>query len=129
MSSNPSTITTATDTTPAIPQDTGTIPQDAGTIPQDTGTIATITGLATTSNLITVIGFLGIYFVIYFVLGMFFNKGENPSGFNMGLSKTLDLLFLTIMCIITYTVYQSYQKNPEIGLFEGWLTTFTQLYK
>lgn len=118
MSSNPSTITTATDTTPAIPQDTGTIPQD-------TGTIATLTGLATTTNLIAVIGFLGIYFVIYFVLGMFFNKGENPSGFNMGLSKTLDLLFLIIISIITYTVYQSYQKNPEIGLFEGWLTNFT----
>lgn len=90
-----------------------------------TGIVDQIKNLASTTNLITVIGFLGVYFIIYFVLGMFFNKGENPTGFNTSLSRTLDFLFLIIMCIITYTVYVSYQQNPESGLFEGWISKFT----
>jgi hypothetical protein len=69
------------------------------------------------------LGFLGVYFIIYFVLGKFFNNGENPStGFNLGLSRTLDMFFLLALGIITYSVYQSYQEKPDEGFFEGIVT-------
>lgn len=71
------------------------------------------------------LGFLGVYFIIYFVLGKFFNNGENPStGFNLGLSRTLDMFFLVALGIITYSVYQSYQQKPDEGFFEGVVTKF-----
>jgi hypothetical protein len=42
----------------------------------------------------------------------------------MSLSKTLDMLFLVMLAIITYSVYETYQKNPDVGLFEGIITSF-----
>jgi hypothetical protein len=70
------------------------------------------------------LGFLGVYFIIYYVLGKFFNKGENPDGFNMSLSKSLDMLFLVMLGIITYSVYESYQQNPHAGFFESIIPNF-----
>ena len=89
-----------------------------------TDNTSTFSNLATTANMTMLLGFLGVYFIIYFVLGKFYNNGENPSGFNMSLSKTLDMLFLVMLAIITYSVYDTYQKNPDVGLFEGIITSF-----
>ena len=89
-----------------------------------TDNTSTFSNLATTANMTMLLGFLGVYFIIYFVLGKFYNNGENPSGFKMSLSKTLDILFLVMLAIITYSVYETYQKNPEVGLFEGIITNF-----
>ena len=85
----------------------------------------TISNLATKSNLILILTFLGIYFIIYFVLGKFFNKGENPNGFNVSLSRTLDVMFFGFLIVITYTIYDSYEQNPEHSIFEEFFSSFT----
>ena len=75
--------------------------------------------LLTTQNITILLGFLGIYFIIYFVLGKITNKEENQSGFKLNLGRTLDMLFLGILGIITYSVYQSHLQNPEGGVFQS----------
>ena len=86
----------------------------------------TLSNLATKSNLILILTFLGIYFIVYFVLGKFFNKGENPSGFNVSLSRTLDVMFFGFLIIITYSIYDSYEQNPERSIFEETVSSFTE---
>lgn len=85
----------------------------------------TLSNLATKSNLILILTFLGIYFIVYFVLGKFFNKGENPNGFNVSLSRTLDVMFFGFLIVITYTIYDSYEQNPERSIFEETFSSFT----
>jgi len=65
--------------------------------------------------------FLGICFVLYYVVGSFTNRGDNmnPEGSKIGLSRTLDILFLVILGVISYNVYNSYQENPDDGIFEN----------
>ena len=75
--------------------------------------------LLTTQNITIMLGFLGIYFIIYFVLSKVTNKEENQSGFKLNLGRTLDMLFLGILGIITYNVYQSHLQNPEGGVFQS----------
>lgn len=90
---------------------------------EDSSDIATmISNLATKSNMVLIVTFLGIYFVVYFILGKVFNKGEDPNGFNLSLSRSLDMLFLVILSFIVYTTYKSYEEDPEYSIFEGLLT-------
>lgn len=103
-------------TTPVAPATT----PDAPT----TDSLSTFSNLATAANMTMLLGFLGVYFIVYFVLGKFFNKGENPDGFNMNLSRSLDMLFLVMLGIVTYSVYQSHEQNPDAGFFEGITTNF-----
>ena len=65
--------------------------------------------------------FLGICFVLYYVLSSFTNRGDNmnPEGSKIGLSRTLDILFLIILVVISYNVYNSYQENPDDGIFKN----------
>lgn len=134
LSTNANTLPTTANT---LPTTTDTLPGQATTLPPaqvpaqvpaqantSTDNTSTLSNLATTANMTMLLGFLGVYFIIYFVLGKFYNNGENPSGFNMSLSKTLDMLFLVMLAIITYSVYETYQKNPDVGLFEGIITSF-----
>ena len=69
----------------------------------------------------SIIIFLGICFVLYYVVGSFTNRGDNmnPEGSKIGLSRTLDILFLVILGVISYNVYNSYQENPDDGIFEN----------
>jgi len=76
--------------------------------------------------LILILTFLGIYFIIYFVLGKFFNKGENPNGFNVSLSRTLDVMFFGFLIIITYSIYDSYEQNPDRSIFEELFSSFME---
>ena len=85
----------------------------------------TFSNLATKSNLVLILTFLGIYFIIYFVLGKFFNKGESPNGFNLSLSRSLDMLFFGLLTIIAYTTYQSYEQDPDRSIFEEVISSFT----
>ena len=148
LSTNANTLPTTTNTLPTtantlpatantLPTTTDTLPGQATTLPPapapaqaqaqantSTDNTSTFSNLVTTANMTMLLGFLGVYFIIYFVLGKFSNNGENPSGFNMTLSKTLDMLFLVMLAIITYSVYETYQKNPDVGLFEGIITNF-----
>ena len=103
-------------TTPVAPATT----PDAPT----TDSLSTFSNLATAANMTMLLGFLGVYFIVYFVLGKFFNKGENPDGFNMNLSRSLDMLFLVMLGIVTYSVYQSHEQNPDAGFFQGITTNF-----
>ena len=91
--------------------------------PEDVST--TLSNLATKSNLVLLLTFLGIYFIIYFVLGKFFNKGESPNNFNLNLSRSLDILFIGLLSLIAYTTYQSYEQDPERSIFEEIFTSFT----
>ena len=43
----------------------------------------------------------------------------NPEGSKIGLSRTLDILFLVILGVISYNVYYSYQENPDEGIFKN----------
>jgi len=65
--------------------------------------------------------FLGICFLLYYVISSFWNKGNNPNpeGSGMGLSRTLDMLFFVIVGIISYNIYNSYQENPDDGIFKN----------
>jgi len=74
--------------------------------------------LFTKSNVVAVITFLGVYYILYFIIGKLFNKEENPAGFNLNLGRTLDILFFIILLGITYSMYNTYEKDPEAGIFE-----------
>ena len=126
-------------TTPAtLPTDTNTLsnsktdaksataPVAPATTPAapTTDSLSSLSNLATAANMSMLLGFLGVYFIVYFVLGKFFNKGENPDGFNLNLSRSLDMLFLVMLGIVTYSVYQSHQENPDAGFFQGITTNF-----
>jgi Extracellular link domain len=56
------------------------------------------------STLFYLILFLGIYIVLYFSLGVFFNKGGDASSFQVKLSRTLDMIFFgfIILLIVSY---------------------------
>jgi hypothetical protein len=92
---------------------------DTNKIADDTGSMTDTSSIISTTSISILLGFLGIYFVIYFILGKFFNKEENPSGFNLNLGRTLDMLFLGVLGVISYSVYKQYETDPESGLFEG----------
>jgi len=136
LPTNANTLPTTTNTllgqatTPApvqaqVPAQANTLPPAQAPANTSTDNTSTFSNLATTENMTMLLGFLGVYFIIYFVLGKFFNNGENPStGFNLGLSRTLDMFFLVALGIITYSVYQSYQQKPDEGFFEGVVTKF-----
>ena len=109
--------------TPAAPATTPVAPSTPPAAPT-TDILSSFSGLATAANMSMLLGFLGVYFIVYFVLGKFFNKGENPDGFNMNLSRSLDMLFLVMLGIVTYSVYQSHQENPDTGFFQGITTNF-----
>ena len=72
--------------------------------------------------------FLGICFLLYYVISSFWNKGNNPNpeGSGMGLSRTLDMLFFVIVGIISYNIYNSYQENPDDGIFKNNFNKFYQ---
>ena len=92
---------------------------DTNKIADDTGSMTDTSSIISTTSISILLGFLGIYFVIYFILGKFFNKEENPSGFNLNLGRTLDMLFLGVLGVISYSVYKQYETDPESGLFDG----------
>jgi hypothetical protein len=66
------------------------------------------------SNLTYFLGFLGIYFIIYFVLGKFFNNSEITSTFTMGLSWSIDLIFLSILIFTAIALYSGYNSNKNL---------------
>lgn len=62
--------------------------------------------LFTTPNMFMLLWFLAIYIVMYYVLGMFFNKGTEPGEFQQNLGRMLDFIFLisvVVFCVSYYT--------------------------
>lgn len=76
-------------------------------------------------NLMFLLWFLGIYFIAYFGLGYFFNKGGEPSNFQLNLSRTLDVLFLIIFLFILISLYLSYTPLQQQNIFVGAITNTT----
>uniref|UniRef100_A0A6C0DDM2 Link domain-containing protein n=1 Tax=viral metagenome TaxID=1070528 RepID=A0A6C0DDM2_9ZZZZ len=55
--------------------------------------------------------FLGIYIFIYFMLGIFFNKGGDNSGFELKLSRMLDFMFFILLLVVIISYL--YSSNSE----------------
>jgi len=68
-------------------------------------------GLFTTSNMYMLIWFLVIYIVMYYVLGMFFNKGTEPGEFQQNLGRTLDFIFFISVVVFSISYYTSKTKE------------------
>lgn len=84
-----------------------------------------INTIFSTSNLILVAWFLGVYFVAYFLLGFFF-KSNNP-GTDSNLTRTIDILMLScfvIVLIATYYSMNDYQKENYLTIIWGRLVKF-----
>jgi len=77
--------------------------------------------LFTTSNVFAIIFFLGVYFVLYKLLGFFFNKQDTPSGFNINLSRSMDIVFVLILLIIMYSVYVIYKNDPDSSMINDFM--------
>jgi hypothetical protein len=74
-------------------------------------------GLFTTSNMFMLLWFLAIYIVMYYVLGMFFNKGSEPGEFQKNLGRTLDFIFfisVLVFCISYYTSKTTEQIKQDM---------------
>jgi len=79
------------------------------------------------SNMVFVLAFLAIYFVVYFVLGIFFNKSENPAGGQIMLSRAIDIIviFGFLFFIITYFISLStYDKDRFFVYCLEWMKDF-----
>ena len=63
------------------------------------------------SNMFLLIWFLAIYIVVYYVLGMFFNKGREPGEFQQNLGRTLDFIFFISVFIFAVSYYTSKTKE------------------
>jgi hypothetical protein len=63
--------------------------------------------LFTSSNLILTLIFLAIYFVLYFGLGVYFRKENNPTGNQMVLSRSIDILIVVTLIIVLVYWYKS----------------------
>jgi hypothetical protein len=84
-----------------------------------------INSIFSTSNLILVAWFLGVYFVAYFLLGFFF-KSNNP-GVDSNLTRTIDILMLSCFVIVIMATYYSmndYQKENYLTIIWGRFVKF-----
>ena len=63
------------------------------------------------TNIILIIWFLGIYFIAYFGLGFFFNKGGDITNFQLKLSRILDIIFLVTLLILLFSFY--FNNTPQ----------------
>lgn len=67
-------------------------------------------------NLTYFIVFLGVYLIIYFILGKFVNTTATaiPSNFNMVLSWSIDLIFTGVLVISLISLYYGYNVNSNL---------------
>jgi len=77
------------------------------------------------SNIILIIWFLAIYFIVYFILGFFMNAGSDTSNFQLRLSNTLDLLILGILLIFLISYYYSSTDEQKSNLLTDMYKKFT----
>ena len=116
--SSPANTTTVPETPAPIDNPRAEVQTNAEPVVEDDAVSTSFKQIMTKKNATLLIGFLGIYFVAYYLLGSVFNKGENaPSAFTMGLSRTIDIMFLLVIVMIGYMVYDTYDKNPDSELF------------
>jgi Extracellular link domain len=74
------------------------------------------------SNIILVVWFLAIYFIAYFVLGFFLNKGEDVSNHQLRLSRTIDIISLFLLLVIIISTYGSYTSKQKESILQNTAT-------
>ena len=87
---------------------------------QDTGNL--FYTIFNKSNIILIIWFLAIYFVVYFLLGFFMKSGSESSNFQLRLSNLLDMMFLGIALLLIISYFYSSTDEQKTA----WLS---QTYK
>jgi hypothetical protein len=106
---------TPVSTDKSVPESTDkSVPESTDkSVPESTDSkLSDITGgLFTTSNMYMLIWFLVIYIVMYYVLGMFFNKGTEPGEFQQNLGRTLDFIFFISVVVFSISYYTSKTKE------------------
>lgn len=77
------------------------------------------------SNVMLLIWFLAIYFILYLILGVFFKKeGSDPS---LTLSRSFDVLVLIFVVIVIYfSFYSQKAKDTKLITFGNWAASFSQ---
>jgi hypothetical protein len=73
------------------------------------------------SNIVFILWFLAIYFIAYFILGFFFNKGGEVVNYQLRLSRTLDIICLFCLLIIILSGYASYTDNEKESILQNTL--------
>jgi hypothetical protein len=69
------------------------------------------------SNIILLVWFLAIYFVVYFAIGPMFNRSEEPSSFALGVSRLLDFFILglfMLFLVVSFFTFSDEQKEQAI---------------
>jgi len=69
------------------------------------------------SNVSLVVIFLAIYFVLYFGLGVYFNKSENPVGTQMAVSRMIDFLVIGTFIFVLLSYYLSLSEDDKNHIF------------
>ncbi len=119
------TTTVAAASAPAQP-DTTVPAQPPASASTTTSSITDIMkSLFTQTNLYIVLGFFAGYFVLYTVLGKFFNQGQEPSVFNLAISRTIDILFFIVFGSVVYILYNKYKADPNANIFADLTKQFT----
>jgi len=95
------------ETTTSIPPETTAIQSDMTTAVND---------LFSQNNIIYFIWFLGIYLIVYYIIGRFFNNTVIQSSFIMALSWSIDLIFLVVLIFVFISIYNVYINNQNLPL-------------
>ena len=59
------------------------------------------------SNIILLLWFLAIYFIVYFILKIYFNKSDTIQNSNLRLSQILDISIFLVVFLYLCFAYQS----------------------
>ena len=76
-----------------------------------------ITDLFSQSNMGLVILFLATYFVLYFGLGVYFNKNENPVGSQLAISRAIDFVVIGLFIFMLFASYFALSEDDKNHLF------------
>jgi len=73
-------------------------------------------------NLIFVLWFLAVYMISYYLLGVIFAKSDSASGFQSGLSRSIDFIVLIILFIILFFGYFNNTEDVREQTVQAWIT-------
>jgi len=91
--------------------------------PTSTDLQTIIYNMFSSSNIILLIWFLAIYFIIYFLVGLIFNSNGESLNFQSNLSRMLDMIFLAGLLIFFISYYYSTTLQTQEDLLTGILTS------
>lgn len=101
------------------------VPTPAPEQPKQSAFATIAASVFTKSNLLIAGAFIGAYILLYVVLGKFFGKGQEPSSFNLAISRSLDILFFVLFGIIAYIIYNAYKTDEKKNVFTDASTKIT----